>query len=168
MAELPQPDEVEARERARMSASEVSWALRETQRAQASVDRRLALQLALRPVDYQALNHVMTAEEPIGPAELSARLAISTGSGTELVDRLETAGHLQRHPHQTDRRRRILQPTPAAVDRILGQLGPLFTALDDLADGFTPEEQSTVIRYLRAAADCLNEYAENTDVTRRG
>ncbi len=146
-----------------MSAADLSWALREVQRAQGDVDRHLAQMLGLRPTDYQALNHVMTAHDPLGPAELSTRVAISTGSGTELVDRLETAGHLERGPHPTDRRRVILQPSPEAVARILGELAPLFSALDDLADTFTPDEQATVARYLRAAAQLLAGYASGTD-----
>lgn len=146
-----------------MSAADLSWALRDVQRAQADVDRRLAQLLGLRPTDYQALNHVMTAHDPLGPAELSTRLAISTGSGTELVDRLETAGHLERRRHPTDRRRVILQPTPRAVERILGELAPLFSALDDLADAFTLDEQAIVARYLRAAAQRLAGYAAGTD-----
>ena len=160
MTERPQHDDVEVRERARTSAAELSWALREMQRAQAGVDRRLAERMGLRPTDYQALVHVMTAGEPFGPAELSARLAISTGSGTELVDRLETAGHLERHPHPTDRRRRTLQPSRSAVGRILAELGPLFHELDELAATFDPQEQATIARYLRDAARRLTAYAE--------
>lgn len=141
-----------------MTASELSWALRETQRAQAGVDRRLAARLQLRPADYQALNHVMTADSPLGPAELSTVLAISTGSGTELVDRLESAGHLERQRHPTDRRRLTLQPTPAVVKRILAELRPLVTDLDQLADTFTPDEQDAIVRYLRAAAERLSRF----------
>ncbi len=159
MTELPQPDDVEVRERARLSAPELSWALREMQRAQADVDRHLAHLMGLRPTDYQALSQVMTAREPLGPAELSARLAISTGSGTEVVDRLETAGHLERHPHPTDRRRRTLQPSPSAVGRILAELRPLLHELDDLAATFDPQEQDAIARYLRGAAQRMAAYA---------
>lgn len=146
-----------------MTATEPAWALREVQRAQADVDRRLARRLGLRPGDYQALAHVMTAQEPLGPAELSARLAMSTGSGTELVDRLETAGHLQRQRHPTDRRRVVLQPTAAAVERILDELGPVFASIDELADDLTDAEQAAVLRYLRAAAQRLSAYAAEPD-----
>ncbi len=144
-----------------MEAAELSWALREVQRAQTDVDRHLERLLGLRPIDYQALNHVMTAGEPLGPAELSARLTISTGSGTELVDRLEAAGHLERHLHPTDRRRRTLQASPAAVRRILAELGPLFRGLDDLAETFDPQEQAAIARYLRGAARRMTAYVED-------
>jgi DNA-binding MarR family transcriptional regulator len=159
VAEEWQVDDVEERERARVRAAELSWALREVQRAGADVDRELAHRLGLRLTDYAAMGHLFTAEAPMGPVELSARLGISTGSGTELVDRLERAGHIDRQRHPDDRRRVVLQPSAAAVARILEGLRPLFTQLDQLAEEFPPAEQDAIGRYLRSAARLLKAYA---------
>jgi DNA-binding MarR family transcriptional regulator len=158
VAEKPQEDMIEQAERARMDAHELSWLLRAVIRANADVDQHLAQHLRLRPLDYTAMNHIMTSAEPLGPAELSARLGISTGSGTELVDRLERDGHLRRQRHPDDRRRVSLHATDAGVGRILATLGPLFTALDTLADGFTPTEQDAISRYLRGVAQRLHHF----------
>lgn len=95
----------------------------------------------------------------LGPAELSARLGISTGSGTELVDRLERSGHLVRVRHPNDRRRVALQPTESAVADVLAALGPLLAAINELAADFTRDEQDTIMRYLREAARRLRDYA---------
>lgn len=155
-----QPDAVETTERGRMAVAEVSWALRELNRASATVDHELARRLEMRGLEYAALNHVMTAgDEPLGPVELSARLGISTGSGTELVDRLERAGHLLRERHPHDRRRVVLRATDVAVSRLLAELGPLFTALDELDASLSPEERRAVERYLREAARRMTSYA---------
>jgi DNA-binding MarR family transcriptional regulator len=102
----------------------------------------------------------MTSQAPLGPAELSARLGISTGSGSELVDRLEQAGHLQRQRDTRDRRRVALHASPAAVQSVLGELAPLFAALDALEEDFTPQEQATVIRYLRTAARSMRQFID--------
>ncbi len=158
MTEQAQERDVEGTERSRMQAHELSWALRAVVRATADVDRTLAGRLGLRPLDYAAVNLVMTSEEPLGPVDLSARLGISTGSGTELVDRLERSGHLHRERHPSDRRRIVLRPTPEAVTRILGTLEPLFGALDGLAEEFTPDEQAVVGRYLRDVEARLERY----------
>lgn len=152
-------DEVEGRERKRVSAPEVSWAVREVTRAAAEVDQALARRLRLRGLDYDALGHLMDHPGAFGPAELSARLGISTGSGTELVDRLERAGHVERHRHPQDRRRLTLQPTDSAVGAVLGELAPLFGALDALAAELDPAEQAVVVRYLRSAADRMRAFA---------
>jgi len=158
VSEIPQGDQAGYRERSLVSASELSWALREVNRLAGDLDVELARRLHLRLLDSMALGHVMTAEPPLGPAELSARLGISTGSGTELVDRLERAGHLQRHRDTRDRRRVALSASPEAVGSLLGELDPLFTTLDELADDFTPAEQEVVIRYLTAAAARMRQF----------
>ena len=157
----PSPDAVEAVERSRMAASEVSWALREMMRSASEVDVELARRISMRPLDYTAVDHVMTARAPIGPAQLSHLLGISTGSATELVDRLERSGHLERHRDEQDRRRVTLAPTTTAVERILGELRPLFDALDEVAAGLAPAEQEVVTGYLRDAARALLRYAED-------
>lgn len=150
----------QAADRARVDVPEVSQALREVTFAAAQVDRALTRALHLRPTDYAALGHVMTAPEPPGPAELAARLGISTGSATELVDRLEHAGHLRRERHPADRRRLGLHATDTAVAEVLGALGPMFTGLTEVAAALTHAERETVTRYLRAAAERMNAFAD--------
>jgi hypothetical protein len=102
-----------------VQAPEVSWALRNVNRAGAEVDHALAQRLRLRAIDYAALGHVMEQPGRLGPGELSTLLGISTGSGTELVDRLERAGHLLRHRHPQDRRRLVLDATDSATGQVL-------------------------------------------------
>lgn len=159
MTERSQDEDVEGLERERVSAEELSWALRAVVRASSEVDRALARRLELRPLDYAAVNHAMTSPGRLGPAELSERLGISTGSSSELVDRLEAAGHLRRDRHPTDRRRVTLTPTEDAVGRILQMLRPLFDDLDALARDFGPDEQDAIRRFLRGAEQRLHGYA---------
>lgn len=142
-----------------VTAPEVSWALREVTRLGAEVDVALAHRLDLRPMDNVALGHVMTADPPLGPAELATRLGISSGSGTELVDRLEGAGHLQRRRDPHDRRRVELHASGPAVQSVLRELAPLFAGLDQLADEFSTTEQETIIRYLRGAGARMRQFA---------
>jgi MarR family transcriptional regulator, organic hydroperoxide resistance regulator len=134
--------------------------VRELQRAQEELDRALALRLRLRALDYTAMGHLLAADPPLGPVELASRLGISSGSGTELADRLERAGHLHRRRTADDRRRIVLEPDEASVARMLGELAPLFRDLDSLADTFTPDEQAAITRYLTAAADMVRAHAD--------
>lgn len=159
MTERWHGEEVEGRERARITAPEVSWSLRELLRATAEVDHALAQRLGLRALEYDALGHLMDEPGALGPVELSSRLGISTGSGTELVDRLERAGHVQRHRHPQDRRRLTLQPTASAVGQVLDQLAPLLADLDLLAAELSDQEQALVARYLREAARRMHRFA---------
>lgn len=151
---------VEAVERSQMTASEVSWAVRALVQAATDADVELARRLRMRPMDYAAVGHVMTAGSPIGPLQLSHSLGISSGSATELVDRLERSGHLERHRDEVDRRRVTLSLTPTALERVLGELRPLVDAMDEVAAELSAEEQEVVTRFLRAAAAAVLSYAE--------
>ena len=144
-----------------MSAPEVSWSVREVNRAAAALEQELGRRLDLRPLDHAALNHVMTAAAPMGPSELSARIGISTGSTTELVDRLERSGHLERRRAGGDRRRVSLHVTEQGVGRVLAHLAPVFAAVDEVAEQFTPAEQETISRYLRAVARRMDEWTQS-------
>ncbi len=146
-----------------MEATEVLWGVRELQLAQAEVDRALAGRLALRALDYVAMTHVLAADPPLGPVQLAGRLGISTGSGTELADRLERAGHLHRRPADDDRRRVVLEPDEASAARIVGQLAPLFAELEQLVATFSPAEQEAIAGFLSAAAERARAFAERLE-----
>jgi len=153
-------DEVERIERGRVTAQETSWALRELTRAAVDVDYVIARRLGLRPMDYTALNHVFGNAGALSPHHVSARLGISTGSASELLDRLESAGHIERHRSVDDRRRVTLTPTPRAVEQVLSQLAPLIGALDDLAAEYTPEQGAVITQYLRRAVQIMRQYEQ--------
>lgn len=162
-----EPDPVEVRERSLVDAGDLSWALRAVNRAGSTLDQAVAARLGLRLMDYAAFSHILSAApDPIGPGELGQRLGITTGSATELVDRLERADHIVRQRAVDDRRRVALVPREHSVERTLGELTPLFARLDELADEFTPEEQAVIARYLRGAQERLAVEAD--ELGRRG
>lgn len=155
----PDPiDAVERNERSRVVAEEVSWALRDCTRAAADFDHMLARRIGLRPMDYTAVNHVFVNDGQLSPLELSARLGISTGSTSELIDRLERAGHVERHRSVEDRRRVSLRPTPASIARVLDELSPLLSALDAIAVDYSAEERQLITDYLRRVSRAMRQY----------
>src|SRR6185312_15515852 len=78
----------------------------------------------LRPVEYATLT-TLDAEPGIDQRELAARIACDKMSTSQLVERLEERGLIDRHIDPADRRARLLQLTAlAAQDRILAPLRP--------------------------------------------
>lgn len=159
MSERGQDEVVERREREYVDASEVSWAVRALQRAQIELDRALADQMGLRALDYAAMTFLLQATHPPGPVELATWLGISTGSGTELADRLERSGHLHRRRAADDRRRVVLELDHDAVAAMVDRLRPLFTDLEHVADTFTEDERAVITRYLEAVTDRTRAHA---------
>lgn len=61
-------------------------------------------------------------------------LGLNTSTMTGLVDRLEHAKLIRRHPHPTDRRLLLLRATPKGRKAIERAVGPLLAELTQLAD----------------------------------
>lgn len=140
-----------------LAAHELSWALREVTRANAEIIRNLARRLGLGVNDMTALDHLLQSG-PLGPAELGHLLGMRSASATALVDRLEAMGHVERRPHPTDRRRLVVEPTPHAVEEVLGVIRPIVADLDAVAEDLTPDERQVVVRYLSRVSGVMGSY----------
>jgi DNA-binding MarR family transcriptional regulator len=114
---------------------------------------------SLDNTDVIALDHLGAG--PLGPVELGDRLVMRSASATALVDRLETAGHVQRQPHPSDRRRLTVVPTTSAIRQVVEALGPLLADLDAAAAELPPDQQQAVARYLERVAHALHSYGQH-------
>jgi DNA-binding MarR family transcriptional regulator len=130
-------------------------ALREAINAASRVRHVIARRAGLTETDLVAMEHLL--DTPVGPGELARRLDVTTAAATGLVDRLERRGHVERRPHEQDRRRTTVEVTPSGREEVLLHLLPMFVALDRLDRSFTREERAVVERYLRGAAAAFAE-----------
>jgi len=143
------------------AARMVSIALREVQRAGLDARRALARRLGLKLSDVNALDQIIFSAEPLGPAELGARLGMRSASATILADRLERAGHIKRIPHPHDRRRQSLVLTEHARAEVAAALRPMLAALEETAAELTRAQADTVFSYLTRAAKVMRDYARD-------
>ncbi len=110
--------------------------------------------LRTSPNETQACG-ILAAEGPQTPTTIAARLQITTASVTELVDRLEMAGVVERTPHPTDRRKLLVRLTDVGLGKatVMGrQFGLL---MERSAAGFSAAERDVVLRFLRTAASTI-------------
>ena len=128
-------------------------ALRELTAAAARMRPVVARQAGLSESELAALEHLV--REPLGPAELSRLLEVSTAAGTGIVDRLASHGHVTREPHAGDRRRTRVMVTASGREEVLLRLMPMFQALRRLDESFDPDERAVVERYLRGALEAF-------------
>lgn len=116
---------------------------------------RAAASRGLHRSDLQALQALVTARTSgagaLTPGELAQVLVLSPSATTTLVDRLERAGHVERHHDQDDRRRISLTMTEHAGTEARAMFGPMAAAMVDLLDDFDDAEVATISRFLAAA-----------------
>lgn len=89
---------------------------------------RLGVALGINPTDLAALEHLIT-HGPLPPSELAARLSVTTAGSSQVIDRLERAGHVVRERQLDDKRRVLVRPMPASVARTYGHIAPMLNGL---------------------------------------
>lgn len=110
--------------------------------------------LGLVPSDVLALEHLFS-DGPLGPADIAARLGMTTPAATALVDRLERAGHVERRPHPTDRRRLEVVPTAQAEAAAYAAIAEMIDGMAEVGASLSPSERAVVARYLEGATGVL-------------
>jgi DNA-binding MarR family transcriptional regulator len=120
------------------------------------------------PTDGAALGR-LHIDGPLTPTELAAKLDLTTGSTTTLLDRLQGAGYVTRRPHPTDRRRLIIELTDAARYLIAEDLlAPLIEVLAPvLRDIDTPQRQEVISTVVAAQGALQRAASEMAGSARR-
>jgi DNA-binding MarR family transcriptional regulator len=147
------------RRRQRQRSSELALAVRDLLRANGEATHSLAGRLGVGITDALALDHLLTSREGLGPTELGHRLGIRSASATTLVDRLEAAGHAERVPHPSDRRRQTVMATDHAYNEVLGVLAPLLQRIEEAAARMTPEQAEATVAFLHEVTEAMRDYA---------
>ena len=110
-------------------------------------ERQVSAALRVNATDLSAMEHLMK-EGSLTPSELAQRLEISTAATTLVVDRLVTLGHVQRHPHASDRRKVVVVPAAASVARAVEELMPVIGGVSSLAQEILPTERAVIEAFL--------------------
>lgn len=132
----------------------------------ATYEEALAERMHLNVTDLRALELVL--DEPgMTPGRLAERSGLTTGAVTGVVDRLEKAGYLRRTSDINDRRRAVLEPTPAA-DEVRQQLVAIDQTLESLLSGYSTDEQKAIRAFLDATASAVSEQTATLRASVRG
>lgn len=87
--------------------------------------------------------------------ELAARMGVTTGSLTVLIDRLERGGFVERKPHETDRRS-IRVSLTAEGERLFHEHHKLHAQLtQEMLCVLTPEETSAFAAMIERITGCF-------------
>ncbi len=98
---------------------------------------------------------ILGADGDLRMTELAARMGVTTGSLTVLVDRLERGGYVSRKPHETDRRSIRVGLTGEGA-RLFAEHHALHERLtQELLCALTPEEAGQFAGLLARLTACL-------------
>lgn len=133
--------------------------MREVEEVGALVEAMVARIARRHGLSHAALNALAVIEGAGGPiptGELTARMHITTGSTTSVLDTLERSGHILRSADPDDRRRVLVDVTPAAqavLDQVLPEVLQVSTvAVAGIDEGALHQLLETLARLRVAVA----------------
>ncbi|MFJ4188222.1 MarR family winged helix-turn-helix transcriptional regulator [Kitasatospora sp. NPDC089509] len=131
---------------------------------QASVDdfdRECARLMGVNETDLRCLEILLEEAPEAAPSLLAAKLGVTTGSATTMLDRLEKAGYVTRLPHPTDRRKTIVRATSEAAGRAYELIGPLIAeAQQDLLGRYSVDQIELIADFLTRTGDIQRRHTE--------
>ncbi|MFB7891521.1 MarR family winged helix-turn-helix transcriptional regulator [Microbacterium sp. NPDC056044] len=105
----------------------------------------------MNATDVAALRLLIIRERQdrsVSPRDIARHLRISTASTTKLLDRLVESGHVERMPHPTDRRGRVVVLTDDARGTFFRVFGEKLRAMRAMAMQYDEAELAVVARFL--------------------
>ena len=121
-------------------------------------DRELARLLGVNETDLRCLELLISGGELL-PGELGARLGLTTGSVTAMLDRLEKLDLLTRSPHPVDRRKSVVRITESAVARSFELLGPhMREGAAEVAKRYDAEQLKLITDFLATVTEVQNRH----------
>jgi DNA-binding MarR family transcriptional regulator len=127
---------------------ELVTAYRNATNRDAAFDKLAAARLGLSIGDLQCIN-IVESRRGVTAGELAVESGLTTGAVTAVIDRLERAGYARRVRDERDRRKVIVEVTPAfyaAARDIWGPVAADWQAA--LAERFSADELATIVAFL--------------------
>lgn len=122
----------------------------------AAMARRTGLGIS----EMAALEHLQHAGgEGLTPTQLGRRLSLSSGAVTALVDRMESAGQVERRANPKDRRSSLVRTLPSGLAAAGEHLMPVGADLLEESAKLADEERAVVGAYLEAVTGVFARHA---------
>jgi len=111
----------------------------------------VAARVGLAPTDLECLGYL--ADGPVSAGALAEATRLTTGAITGVIDRLERAGFATRQADPADRRRVLVQATPAAMARVAPLYAPLEQAALGALQDYNDAELSLLLDFLQRSGE---------------
>lgn len=104
--------------------------------------------LALTPVQYSSLQTIC-AQPGIDQKTLANTVGFDTSTIAGVIDRLEARGLVSRNVSPTDRRARLITPTPQGLVMLKSVVPRMRKSQERLLEPLTPAERSEFVRLMK-------------------
>ena len=108
---------------------------------------QLGTALCINQTDMAALEHLIT-DGPLPPTELATRLSVTTAGITQVIDRLERAGHVVRERQLDDKRRVLVRPVPESVAQAYRHIAPMLNGLSTVLGALDGRDRTVIEAFL--------------------
>ena len=122
------------------------------------IGRKIGESMGVNVTDMAALEQLLSTG-PMTPGQLAEHLKVTTAAATQIVDRLERAGHVARERRANDRRKICVVPVEASVDRAFERLAPMLDGLDGVIAGLSSAERKVIEGFLDQVVDVYGAIA---------
>ena len=102
--------------------------------------------LGVNVTDMKCLD-MMILKGSVSPTELARHTGLSSGATTAMIDRLEKAGLVERHPHPKDRRGTTLVLTKEASRKLPQLFESLGKAMAKLVSGYSRKDLEVLVDF---------------------
>jgi DNA-binding MarR family transcriptional regulator len=115
----------------------------------------IANELGMPLADVQCMG--LLASGPAAPSDLAARLGLTSGAITKVLDRLEGAGYVSRSADPSDRRRVVITADPEGLAALAAHYAPMGERMGRYLAGCTDGELATILAFMRAGREAADE-----------
>src|SRR5690606_6105848 len=134
---------------------------RELSDATLRLHHTIAQKAGLSGTDHKYLG-LLTRNGPKTAGELGQRSGLTSGAVTGLIDRLEAKQLAERRADPDDRRKILIVPNAAQIQKLLGpSSAKLERRIVAHLKTFSPRDTQVIERYLKQTIQILNELAES-------
>jgi DNA-binding MarR family transcriptional regulator len=102
--------------------------------------------LGVNVTDMKCLD-LMILKGSVSPTQLAEHTGLSSGATTAVIDRLEKAGLVERHPHPKDRRGSALVLTKGAIRKLPQLFESLGKAMATLVSGYSRKDLEVLVDF---------------------
>lgn len=116
------------------------------------IGKKIGETLGVNVTDMAAMELLIDART-LTPSQLANQLKVTTAAATQIVDRLERAGHVTRERKTIDRRKIFVVPVEASEVRAFALLAPMLDALSGVISDLEPAERRVIETFLDQVVD---------------